>query len=224
MAALAALSALILAFASAAAAAPFAVQLGAERIALDAPAGFADTGFLGSPKLQDLAESATSASNRVLLYAVPDVDVRRFMAGEPMELRRYALAATPRALERERVGEAQFGVFVAEALQALGRAAGAGDLRAKLDAQPERRPLLLAELRREPNVVTVLQGTRVVVEGRGFLAPSRTFYVLETVTFLLARGKLLQAIVFTRFDGAEDLEWIGAATARWIDELVRLNR
>lgn len=218
------LAAPILALSLEAAAAPFAAQLGGERLVLDAPPGFSDTGFLGSPKLQELAESSTSASNRVLLYAIPDADVRRFMAGDAMELRRHVLAVTPRALERERLSEVQFGAFVAEALQALGPPAGLGDLRARLDAQPERRPLLLAELRREPNLVTALQGTRVVVEGRGFLAPDRTYYVLETLTFLLMRGKPLQLTVFTRFEGPEDLEWITGATARWVEDLRRLNR
>lgn len=221
---LALLAAPVLAVSFGAAAAPFAVQLGGERLVLDAPPGFADTGFLGSPKLQELAESSTSASNRVLLYAIPDADVRRFMAGDAMELRRHVLAVAPKALERGRLSEAQFGAFVAEALHALGAPAGLGDLRARLDAHPERRPLLLAELKREPNLVTALQGTRVVVEGRGFLATDRTYYVLETLTFLLVRGKPLQLTVFTRFEGPEDLEWITGATARWIEDLRRLNR
>ena len=34
------------------AAAPFGIQLGDTRLGLDAPPGFADTGFTGSPRLQ----------------------------------------------------------------------------------------------------------------------------------------------------------------------------
>lgn len=214
----------ILAVSLQAAPAPFAVELGGERLLLDSLPGFADTGFLGSPKMQELAESSASPSFRVLLHAIPDADLRRFMAGDTMELRRHLTAATPRALERERLSEARFGALVAEALRELGPAAGLADVRAKLDAQAERRRLFLAELRREANLVTVLQGTRVVIEGRGFLAPSRTFYVLEATTFLHLRGRLLQLVVFARFDGPEDLEWVSAAGARWSENLLRLNR
>src|SRR6267378_4739945 len=42
-------------------AAPFAIQLGDTRLGLDAPPGFTDSGFTGSPRLQELAESLTSA-------------------------------------------------------------------------------------------------------------------------------------------------------------------
>src|ERR1700741_1638638 len=79
-------------------AAPFAVQVGEARIGLDAPPGFADTGFTGSPRLQELGESLTSASNRVLLFAVSDADLRRFTLGDPLELRRYMVAVTPRGM------------------------------------------------------------------------------------------------------------------------------
>ena len=86
------------------AASPFLVRLGAERIALDVPPGFADTLDLGSPRLQDLAETLTSASNRILVFAITDGDLRRFQQGDTPEFRRYLLIATPRSLERERVG------------------------------------------------------------------------------------------------------------------------
>src|SRR5205807_9947955 len=101
-------------------AAPFAVQLGDARLGLDAPPGFADTGFTGSPRLQELAESLTSASNRILLFAISDADLRRFTLGDTPEFRRYMIAVTPKGLERERVSPAAFGVFVRDSLVALG--------------------------------------------------------------------------------------------------------
>ena len=70
-------------------AAPFAVQLGDTRLALDAPPGFSDVQATGSPRLLDLAEALTSASNRILLFALEDGDVRRFTVGDSLELRRY---------------------------------------------------------------------------------------------------------------------------------------
>src|SRR6185503_15734025 len=45
---------LLLAFSVQCAAAPFAVQVGEARLALDAPPGFADTTNMGSPRLQEL--------------------------------------------------------------------------------------------------------------------------------------------------------------------------
>src|SRR3954470_18309983 len=88
------------------AAAPFGVQVGDARLGLDAPPGFADTGFTGSPRLQELAESLTSASNKILLFALSDADVRRFMQGDPLEARRYMVVVIPRAMERERITSA----------------------------------------------------------------------------------------------------------------------
>jgi hypothetical protein len=213
-----------LAFVPGAGAAPFVVQLGAERIVLEAPPGFSDTGFLGSPRLQELAEKTTSASNRVLLFAIADADLRRFMAGERMELRRYMVVVTPRGMERERVGEAQFRDLVAASLRDLGAIAATPDLRQHLDAQPEAKAVLLAELRREPQLVSILQGARLVAEGGGFFAASRVQYVLATTTLVLVRGKALQLAVHSAYDAPQDLEWITAATARWIEELLRLNR
>jgi hypothetical protein len=78
---------MVLVCASTALAAPFAVQVGEARLGLDAPPGFADTQFTGSPRLQELGESLTSASNRVLLFALSDADLRRFTLGDQLELR-----------------------------------------------------------------------------------------------------------------------------------------
>ena len=49
------LAALLAVFALDCAAAPFAVRLGIEKLALDTPPGFSDTSNLASPRLQDLA-------------------------------------------------------------------------------------------------------------------------------------------------------------------------
>ena len=83
-------------------AAPFAVQVGDARLALDTPAGFADVQAMASPRLLELAESLTSASNRILLFALEDADVRRFSLGDSPELRRYVIVVTPKSLESAR--------------------------------------------------------------------------------------------------------------------------
>ncbi len=206
-------------FALAAKAAPFAVQLGDTRIGLDAPPGFADTGFTGSPRLLELAEALTSASNRILLFAIADGDLRRFTQGDPLELRRHMMVVTPRGLERERVSESAFRLFVAESLRGLGEAPKSLDFPKHLDARPTGTMALLAELRKEADVVSVLQGTRTK-DGGMF---GRSQYMLSTSTLLLVRGRALSLSVYTRYEDPADLDWIRATTARWVDELKRLN-
>jgi hypothetical protein len=200
-------------------AAPFAVQVGDAKIGLDAPPGFSDTTFTGSPRLQELGESLTSASNRVLLFAISDADLRRFTVGDPLELRRYVIVVTPRGMERERVTESAFKRFVGEALQGLGEAPAAADFPKYLDSRPSGEMSLLAELRKERDAVAVLQGVRT--KGAGFFERSK--YLLSSTALVLVRGKALSLSVYTQYDAPGDLEWIRGTTARWIDELQRLN-
>src|ERR1044072_1349542 len=107
-------------------AAPFAVQLGEARIGLDAPPGFADTTFTGSPRRQELAETLTSPSNRILLFAISDGDLRRFTLGDPPEFRRYMIAVTPREFERERLDEKRFAELAEAAVRERGERMPAG--------------------------------------------------------------------------------------------------
>lgn len=197
------------------AAAPFAVQLGEARIGLDAPPGFADTGFTGSPRLRELAESQTSPSNRILMFAISDGDLRRFTVGDTPEFRRYMIVVTPRAMERERLLAGGFQQLVAEALRDLGTPP-AGDFLQHLDTQPHGRAQILARLHNQPDVVSVLQGTRVPTARRAQ-------YVLSTMTLMLVRGKALTLSMYTLYDSPSDLDWIRSTTARWIDDLQRLN-
>jgi hypothetical protein len=201
-------------------AAPFAVQLGETRLGLDAPPGFSDTTFTGSPRLQDLAEVLTSASNRILLFAISDGDLRRFTAGDTPDYRRYMIAVTPKGLERDRVNATAFQAFVADALRELGTASADANYAKFLDTQPLGKVSLLSELRKDPEVVSVLQGTRLPGQGRSEPPPR---YLLSTTTLLLLRGKALNLSVYTAFDTPADLDWIRASTARWVEELQRLN-
>jgi hypothetical protein len=206
---------------AAAQAAPFLVQVGDTRIGLDAPPGFADTGFTGSPRLQELAESLTSASNRILLFAISDADLRRFMVGDPPEFRRYMIAVTPKGLEHERVSQSTFNFFVGDALRELGPPATAGKTFAEyLDTQPPGKASLLAELRRSADVVSVLQGTRLPSQGRFGEKPQ---YLVSTTTLMLVRSKALNLSVYAGYDSPADVDWIRSITARWVDELQRLN-
>jgi len=201
-------------------AAPFAVQVGETRIGLDAPPGFADTTFTGSPRLQELAEALTSPSNRILMFAISDGDLRRFTVGDRPEFRRYMVAVTSKELERERLGRQRFAEVASIALRELGAPASAEvGLIEHLDRHPAGQTVLVKELRRDPEVVSVLTGTRVPPASRA----QKTQYFLATNTLLLVRGKALNLSVHAAYESAADVDWIRAITARWVDDLQRLN-
>lgn len=209
---------LLLALSLSCAAAPFAVRLGEVRVVLDTPPGFADTLDLASPRLQELAEALTSASNRILLFALTDADLRRFSAGDAPEFFRYLLVATPRALERDSVGLNQFRAFSADAVRAMGNPADPADLRAHLDGAPVGHTVLLAELRRTPVLVQLLAASRMPPRTE-----SEPQYLLYTHTLMLVRGKALHVSAYTRYLSNADRDWLLDVTQRWTGELQRLN-
>ena len=207
------------------AAAPFSVRLGAEKIVLDTPPGFSDTSDLASPRLNDLAATLTSASNRILLFALTDADLRKFMAGDFLDARRYLIAVTPKGLEQVRVGSDQFKGLVSEALRDLGKPETTADQVKFLDKQPIGKANLLAELKSEATVFSVLQGTRLPpMPGETFWQSSKLQYLYFTTTLLLVRGKALRLDVYAVSEGAPDLDWLKGTTERWVQELQRLNR
>jgi len=207
------------------AAAPFAIQLGDARVALDVPAGFADTTFTGSPRLQDIAESLISPSNRVLLFALSDGDLRRFTQGDVPDLKRFMIVSTPKEFERERVSATAFGRLTAELSRELDQARDLGNIPAGdgysafLDRQPPGKATPLAELARQPDALSILQGTRIPPVRRD----DKPQYLLSSTTLLLVRGKALSLAVYVSFENPGDPDWIRGATLRWIEELKRLN-
>ena len=207
------------------AAAPFTVRLGLEKIALDALPGFTDTTDLASPRLQDLAATLTSASNRILLFALTDADLRRFSNGDPLDgKRRYMIAVTPKGLERERVSGELFNALVSDSLRDLGKPAQATDLVKFLERQPIGLASLLAELKKEPAAVSLLQATRLQpLPGATMLDSNTPQYLLFTTTFVLVRGKALMLSVYTLFHGPADMDWLKLATQRWVNDVQRLN-
>jgi len=211
---------LLAAFSATALAAPFAVQVGETKLALDTPSGFADVQATGSPRLLELGEQLTSATNKILLFALEDADVRRFTVGDSPELRRYAIIVTPRDLQTARVTMAGFRNLVSDAMRDLGLPPDPKlALRAYLDAEP-RRPKLISELRKEQDVVSIMQGARLPDPPRSKSEPR---YLLNSMTFMLVRGKALNLALYTLQNGPEDEEWLRAATLRWIEELQQLN-
>ena len=206
------------------AAVPFVVRLGVERIVLDTPPGFTNTTDLASPRLQDLADTLTAASNRVLIFALSDSDVRRFTQGEQLDAKRYMIAVTPKGLERERVAPDQLAAYIADSLQNLGKPVETTDLIKYLESQPIGKANLIDELKKDASVVSVLQATRLPpLPGKMIWDAKKPQYLFFTTTIFLLRGKAIQLAVYSLFDGPADVEWLRTISQRWVDELLRLN-
>ena len=206
-------------------AAPFTVRLGIEKIVLDAPPGFTDTTELASPRLQELSEALTAASNRILVFALSDGDVRKFTQGEMLDARRYMIAVTPKGLERERLSPTQLAAYITDSVQNLGKPVQAPDLIRYLETQPIGKASLVAELKREPAIVSVLQATRLpVLPGKRFWDSDTPQYLVFTTTIFVIRGKAIQLAVYSLYDTPADIDWLKLTTERWVDDLQRLNR
>lgn len=207
-------------------AAPFAVQLGDTRIALDTPPGFSDAAGTGSPRVLELAESLTSASNRILLFGITDADFRRFSVGDTPDLRRYLIAVTPRSLERYFVSPKDFERYVGEVTRDLAPPPPGADPFKLLDAAPSGQPVVLAELQREPALLSFMQGARFDLQEKRFFWEKEDpkLYLLSTTTLLLLRDRALNLSIYTGYAGPQDTEWLRHTTQRWIEELKRINR
>ena len=217
------LGACALAWTCVAGAVPFVVQLGADRLVLDTPAGFADTLGLGSPRLNELAESLAGPSVRVLSFGITDADMRRFMNGEPPEFKRYVVAGTAREFERLRATQDDFQQFVADALRGLGEAPPAGsDLRKLLGAAPEGKPILLEFLRRDASVASYIQGTRLAGPKRTW-GDAQPVFVLISTSLVMVRGRPVNLSITIPLEDPADIAWLEINTRRWLEQVQRLN-
>jgi hypothetical protein len=200
------------------AAAPFAIHLGDARVALDVPPGFADTTFTGSPRLQEAAEQMTSPSSRILAFALSDADLRKFSQGDVVEMKRFMIASTPREFERDGVTAGTFARLSADLLADGGPPAGEANYAAFLDNHPPGRARALAELARQPGLTSLLMGTRLPAKR-----DEKPQYMLSSSTLLLVRGRVLHLVVYAAYERQGDVEWVRNVTARWVDDLKRLN-
>lgn len=207
-------------------AAPFGMRLGNDRLVLDSPPGFSDAGVFSSPRLTDLAESLTEASNRVLLFSLADADVRRFGAGDELALRRYLIVVTPRATERQSLSVGEFAALLKDSVRDIGASTlpVSDDYTKHLLAQPPGIPHLLATLRNDAQSLSVLRGIRRPPKARRWGEEERPVFNLSTITLVLIGGKALYISAFSAYDGPADLAWIKTVSDRWVEDLRRLNR
>jgi hypothetical protein len=215
---------LFLAVAFDCAADPYAVRIGHDKVVLDVPGGFTDSLNLGSPRLQDFAASVSVPSNRILAFGLTDADMRRFQLGDKIEVNRFVLVATPRSLEQQHLNSQQFADYAKDLVDALGKPVKASNLAQYLESQPIGKRSLLAELRRDPAAVTVVQAVRLEpVPGYRFYERDKPQYLVYSSTLLHVRGKVLQVSLFSLSETATDVEWLSGASKLWADELLKLN-
>ncbi len=207
-------------------AAPFTVQLGQDRVTFDTPPGFADTAAFGSPRLTELAENLADPSSRVLVFALSDSDARRFSGGDALDLRRYLLAVTPRAKERERMSAAEFGKLVDEIERNFDPAfASPEDYRVYMKGRQAGQSHLLDKLRREPQIISLLYGTQIPQPPSSFWREEKPpAYKLSTTTLALVGGRALYLFAFSAYDSPADVFWIRAITQSWVEQLQHLNK
>ena len=199
------------------------MQLGPDRLLIDTPAGFSDSAGFGSPRLTEVAESLADPSNRILVFALSDSDFRRFSAGDQLDLHRYLLAVTPRVSERDRLSPAQFATLVQETSRNLGKPPEPGtDYTKYLQGRAPVQAHLLAEIRRDEQMLSVLQGTMIPQPGRFVDKPP--LYRVSGMTLVMIGGKALYLLAYSAYDGPADIAWIRTILARWTEDLQRLNR
>ena len=134
------------------------------------------------------------------------------------------IAVTPKGLEHGRVSAAAFAAFVSESLRELGKPAADSSYMKFLDSQPPGQAALLTELRKDPEIVSVLQGARLPSPPRGMFGEEKPAqYVLSSTTLILLRGKALNLSVYSAYEGPLDVDWIRSTTTRWIEQIQRLN-
>jgi hypothetical protein len=206
-------------------AAPFSVLLGSDRVILDTPAGFSETAAYGSPRLTEIAENLAEASSRVLAFAISDADARRFSVGDALELRNYLLAVTPRAKERERMTAAQYAALIQEAGRNLGTPPPAlTDFRKYLEGRAPGQPHLLADLRRDSQVISLLYGTLVPQPVPWWAADKPPLVKISSLTLVNLGGRAIYLYAFSGYEGPGDVARIRAISETWTEQLQRLNK
>ena len=150
--------------------------------------------------------------------------MRRFNSGDAPELKQYILVVTPKALEYERMSGEAFNRYVGDGRSAMGKPVE-GDFTRSLEARRPGELVLIAELARDPDAMSVIRGLRLPPAESGglFSAAKPSQYVLSTTSVILLRGKALTLNVTSGYEGKADMEWLRATTLRWIEELRRLN-
>ena len=214
-------------FASPAWAAPFALQVGDLRLGLDAAGRLRRLPLLtGSPRLIELAESLTAASNRILVFALTDADMRRFNGGDAPELRQRLLVVTPRALEHQRTSGRRV-----RRQRARDAALARQTSRPKATSPEVPRDAPARQRRRASASCAGSRRSWLSCAAFACRPSRRPVQLLQAVAVRRSRAPPCSCCAANRCSSPSspatrakaDLEWIRATTLRWIDELRRLN-
>ena len=162
----------------------------------------------------------------MLVFALADADARRFAGGDALDLRRYLLAVTPRAKERERIGAAQFADLVDVAERDINASfQSPPDYRIYMQGRPAGQTTLLQKLRRDPKAISLLYGTMVPQPPPSIWREDKPpVFKLSTTTLALIGGRAVYLSAFSAYDSPADVFWIRSITETWLEELQRLNK
>jgi hypothetical protein len=121
---------------------------------------------------------------------------------------------------------AQFGKLVEEIERNFDPAfVSPEDYRIYMGSRPAGQAHLLEKLRREPNRVSLLYGTRVPQPPPSIFREDKpAIFKLSTMTLALIGGRALYISAYSAYDSPADVFWIRGITETWVEELQRLNK
>ena len=135
-----------------------------------------------------------------------------------MKLSREARRQTKELFELAMVD----GRLDADRIRATGAPPEAGtDFMKYLQGRPTGQAHLLADLRRDGQVLSIMQGT--LLPSQGGWNEKRQFRV-SAMTIALVGGRALYLSAFSAYDSPADIAWLKTVSERWLEDLQRLNR
>jgi hypothetical protein len=208
------------------------VRVGPTDLALPVPAGYEEPSAR-VPRLRQLGETMTPAGNRLLaiFVATPDVDLAA--AGRAPAMRRYFMAQTLRAGERDTLTakgfdevkgilrqqykqllaqvEPQIAQHMADASRKVGGEAGRPELKIRVG---EILPLEVFDERAGSISLAALGKVTVDTE-----AVKREIPMAMALTTASVRGKVVYFYAYSVYDTADDLDWTRRVTRDWLEAL-----
>lgn len=211
------------------------VDIGGVKIDVQAPNGFHEISSL-SPETRKLAETMTPPNNRLLAVFVSEEDLGRIMKGETPEFGRYMFLQVFWKLENTNISNRQFqqlatqlkeqqntllnkvkdkvGVLVEGAAEKISKEYELS-LKMKIGEQ-----VPLGIFFEQSNAVgfAILAKYKVEAEGEKL-----DYVVAGGTSYLLARGKLLYAYVYSTYETQDDVNWVRSKSKEWVDSLLTSN-
>ncbi len=211
------------------------VDVGGVKIDVQAPNRFYEISSLSS-ETREIAAMGTPSTNRLLAVFVSEEDLGRIVKGESPILERYILLQVSRRLEAENISNMDFQKLVTHFKDQQNVLFGKykdkidGLLEGATKKMSEESDLLLKmELGEnislgifleQPNAFGFanLMKYRVAVEGEELDS-----IVAGGSSFILTRGKMLFAYVYSVYETQDDVDWVRSKSKEWVNSLLVSN-